>query len=247
MIDLQYSAPTLAQDCIIDRGLTDTELFRKIALRYTRNSQFAKYNNRLFSQLRLPMFGTVLHPILNSHVGVVVCNSPNKKMRRVHARRVVAFMQHAHAVRNVSVADRPSDSMREICFSIRSEISVTCRATRSGPNPTRTKLKAVRRNRSFPIYFRPKSLSERRTRRPKRSVYGSFFTLTFVSARSTLRLPAVPRLWVSRKKLERCWLNDTTLTASLFSYGRLVHAGKFRVVRRPGRAQASRGALNGIA
>jgi len=76
-----------------------------------------------------------VRPVLCNHVGAIILRCSQKKMRRINASRVVAFMENQKIVWNFSVSENPRKSMRSDGFPFMPKSPISPVVERPNPIP----------------------------------------------------------------------------------------------------------------
>lgn len=96
-------------------------------------------------------------PALVHHVLSVFDSGTNEQMRGSHTPPVIAFVQHAKAVWDLTMFQKPRQSVGAPISRGGLYFPVSRRIETSGPNPTRPKLRRVRGHGTILVDLRPKA------------------------------------------------------------------------------------------
>jgi len=127
--------PCDAEVSVSDGIHTDPKAARNSTERFACISPLAKFNNSPVVQFRTPMLNPSRKPAFVQHVTTIIGSRPQKEMRRVDARRVVAFVQNTLTVRDDPIMDLPGYPMGEPWYPIDAYLAVLSLTPEPNPKP----------------------------------------------------------------------------------------------------------------
>lgn len=80
-------------------------------------------------------FSSIGSPPLRNAIGIVIGESPKKKMGWVTAWRIIASMQNIHAFRYFAFFDRPRHSVGKPMFTLGIKTTIPINVTKAAPQP----------------------------------------------------------------------------------------------------------------
>lgn len=162
-MSLNVTPPFPTHD-IADHGVVHTELLTECDLRHPFRIEPANLPNVIFAQLSgrdfRPFQGGWSVPSLCHHVGLIVALRSKKQVAWPDTGRIIAMMADAQALWNCAAFQLPrntSGNAWTTSTTADTDTSIASAICSSGPYPTRTKFRTMRRNWPVLVDFGPKS------------------------------------------------------------------------------------------